>query len=91
MSNDMKFYSRFTLNGSQPYMLTSDFDNGQFSKIPGTQWVPDYSMWQINNPEYFYSGEERKPERETTLGCSRCKKFVGSNGYVFWKTRRDFG
>lgn len=88
MANDdqmMKFYSRYTLSGSQPYMLTPVFDRGCFAKIPGTSWVPDFSMWQVNNPD-FPSGPPRMLYREETPECKRCKNYVGSNGYVFWKT-----
>jgi len=89
-SNPMRFYSRFSLQKSQPYMLTPEFDKGAFSAIPGTQWVPDFSMWQVNNPD-FPSGPERQPVTNGPPWCSTCKRFVGSNGFVFWKTREFYG
>ncbi len=78
---EMKFYSRYSMRNSQPYVLTSDFECGAFSNIPGMQWVPDFSMWQVNNPD-FPSG----PPRKCLPKCSRCHRWVGSDGYQFWKT-----
>jgi hypothetical protein len=80
----LRFYSRFSLSGSQPYVLTPAFEQGSFSHIPGTTWVPDFSMWQVNNPD-FPSG----PSKCSNKKSLRCKRFVDNNGYVFWKTR-DF-
>lgn len=84
----MNFYSRFTLPGSQPYLLTPEFRNNAFSSIPGTSWVPDFSMWQVNNTD-FPSGEEKKPVGQTN--CPRCARYKGKDGYVFWKTRDFYG
>lgn len=85
----LRFYSRFSLSKSQPYMLSPAFDKGCFSSIPGTQWVPDFSMWQVNNPD-FPSGPERPSMVSRPPSCSTCDRYVGSNGYVFWKTKKYY-
>jgi hypothetical protein len=85
-SNKMQFYSRYSLSKSQPYVLSSEFDKGAFSSIPGTTWIPDFSLVQLNNSQ-FPSGPEKVPIRSQSERCSTCKRFVGSNGFVFWKTK----
>jgi hypothetical protein len=72
-------------------MLTPAFDQGCFSHIPGTSWVPDFSMWQVNNPD-FPSGPPRQYISTTAedKGCALCKRYVGGSGFEFWKTRRFY-
>jgi hypothetical protein len=84
-----KFYSRFSLQKSQPYLLTHEFDcNGM--KIPGMQWVPDFSMWNVNKPN-FPSGP-MVPLVPPTQKCKICDRFPGAEcGYQFWTTRQTFG
>ena len=92
MSSNHKFYSRFSLNKSQPYLLTSEYEkNGM--KIPGMQWVPDFSLWNINNP-YMKEGPLLKniaPE-QSNHSCKVCNRFLGAEcGYQFWTTREIKG
>lgn len=45
-SNNSYCRSSYTLGGSQPYVLTSQWPRA-FTK-PQTKWVPDYSMAYVN-------------------------------------------
>jgi hypothetical protein len=70
----LRFYSRFSLSGSQPYLLTAEYEQGDFAKIPGAVWVPDFSMFQVNQPMAFYQEEEsNRPWFRVKKNC-RSKK-----------------
>ena len=82
MSSSDKFYSRFSLNGSQPYLLTHEYSQTGMS-IPGMSWVPDFSLTHINEPNLIYHG----PPMDFVLNQASqiCHKETQC-GYQFWKT-----
>lgn len=92
MSDKNQFYSRFSLSKSQPYLLTHEYEC-KGMKIPGMQWVPDFSLWNVNNPN-MPDGPLLKnmaPEQSKHI-CNVCHRFPGAEcGYQFWTTREIKG
>lgn len=83
------FYSRFSLYGTQPYKTSYEY-MCKGTQVPGMTWIPDYSMWNVNKPN-FPSGPlvESTPKMSTQGRCQLCQKYVGATcGYEFWNTRK---
>ena len=82
----LKFHSRYSMAKSQPYVSQSEFEQGRFSNIPGTQWIPDFSQIALNSPYQPFEKKLKHYEKNDTR-CSTCKKYETGCGYQFWKTK----
>lgn len=74
MGQEFSMLSQYTLNASQPYNLTAEFNKGAFANIPGTVWQPDLSLVKLNQPNMWTD----------PVIPGRC---IHGNGRVMWKTR----
>jgi hypothetical protein len=78
----MSFYSRFSLNGSQPYKTTYEYSQNGL-EIPGMSWTPDFSLMYLNQPNLIYHGPAMDVAgSDHSHMCNKATKC----GYQFWKT-----